>query len=101
VGLNTSRSECERIIFNLKSGYPKLAEWQEDVKRAAKSNRYTETRLGWRRYLPDITSSDWGKRTFAERCTLNSLIQGLAAGILKLALGRIIKGLPERLWLKP
>ena len=32
---------------------------------------------------------------------MNTPIQGTAADILKLALGRIIAGLPERPWLKP
>jgi DNA polymerase-1 len=32
---------------------------------------------------------------------MNTPIQGTAADILKLALGRIIVGLPERPWLKP
>jgi DNA polymerase-1 len=60
-----------------------------------------ETWLGRRRYLPDIASADWGKKSFAERCALNTPIQGTAADILKLALGRIIEGLPQRLWLRP
>jgi len=100
-GLNTPLAECERIIENLKSGYPRLARWQEETKKRAASRRYTETWLGRRRYLPDIASADWGKKSFAERCALNTPIQGTAADILKLALGRIIEGLPRRLWLRP
>ena len=57
--------------------------------------------MGRRRYLPNITSADWGKKSFAQRCALNTPIQGTAADILKLAMGRIIKGLSERLWIKP
>ena len=100
-GLNTPLEECERIIYSLKSGYPKLSEWQEDIKSTTRSKRYVETWLGRRRYLKDINSLEWGKRTFAERCALNSPIQGTAADILKLALGRIIQGLPEHPWIKP
>ena len=62
---------------------------------------YAETYLGRRRYLPDINSSDWGKKAFAQRCSLNTPIQGTAADIIKLSLGRILEGLPERPWLKP
>jgi len=78
-----------------------LAKWQDEVKKRAAVNCYTETWLGRRRYLLGIRSSDWGKKSFAERCALNTPIQGTAADILKLACGRIISGLSERLWLKP
>ena len=100
-GLNPTLSECETIIHNLKAGYPGLARWQEEVKKRAAVSCYTEIWLGRRRYLLGIRSSDWGKKSFAERCALNTPIQGTAADILKLACGRIISGLPERLWLKP
>lgn len=98
-GLNTPLSECHRIIDNLKSGYPRLVQWQEETKKRAASRRYTETWLSRRRYLPDIASADWGKKSFAERCALNTPIQGTAADML--ALGRIIEGLPRRMWLRP
>jgi len=100
-GLNPTLAECETIIQNLKAGYPGLARWQDEVKKRAAASCYTETWLGRRRYLLGIRSSDWGKKSFAERCALNTPIQGTAADILKLACGRIISGLPERLWLKP
>jgi len=46
-------------------------------------------------------SGDWAKRSYAQRCSLNTPVQGTAADILKLALGRIIAGLPGRPWLCP
>jgi DNA polymerase-1 len=106
-GLDTPISECEQIIGNLKAGYPGLAKWQEECKKQARADRYTETALGRRRYLPKIRSSKWSENSFAERCALNTPIQGTAADILKLALGRIIAGMPDRLggdgrpWLLP
>lgn len=100
-GLSKSIDECYEIISNLKAGYKGLEKWQRKVKRQAAEDGYTETYLGRRRYLPDITSANWGKKSFAQRCALNTPIQGTAADILKLAMGRIIKGLSERLWLKP
>ena len=100
-GLNPTLSECESIITNLKSGYPQLSKWQEQEKRKAASTRYTQTYLGRRRYLPGIRSQDWSRKSFAERCALNTPIQGTAADILKLTLGRLLAGLPQRPWLKP
>ena len=100
-GLDTPSWECEEIISNLKIGYPRLTAWQEETKAQAGFRKYTETYLGRRRYLPNISSTDWGKKSFAQRCALNTPIQGTAADILKLALVRLIAGLPQRPWLKP
>ncbi len=100
-GVEKSVSECEEILFNLKHGYKGLTAWQEETKADAARRMYSETWLGRRRYLPGITSDNWGKRSFAERCALNTPIQGTAADILKLAITRILAGLPEREWLKP
>ncbi len=100
-GVEKSVSECEEILFNLKHGYKGLTAWQEETKADAARRMYSETWLGRRRYLPGITSENWGQKSFAERCALNTPIQGTAADILKLAIARILKGLPEREWLKP
>ncbi len=100
-GVEKSVSECEEILFNLKHGYKGLTTWQEETKADAARRMYSETWLGRRRYLPNINSDDWGQKSFAERCALNTPIQGTAADILKLAITRILAGLSEREWLKP
>ena len=100
-GVEKSVEECSAIIANLKAGYPALTTWQEETKRDAARKMYTETWLGRRRYLPNIRSDNWGLKSFAERCALNTPIQGTAADILKLAIVRILEGLPSRPWLKP
>jgi DNA polymerase-1 len=100
-GLNVSLEECETIIRNLKIGYPRLQRWQEEVKKRAGFRRYTETWLGRRRNISDIASSNWAKKSFAERVAMNTPIQGTAADILKLSMARIVKGLPDRPWLMP
>ncbi len=100
-GVEKSVSECEEILFNLKHGYKGLTSWQEETKADAARRMYSETWLGRRRYLPNINSDNWGQKSFAERCALNTPIQGTAADILKLAIARILAGLSEREWLKP
>lgn len=100
-GVAKTVNECEEIIDNLKAGYKNLTIWQEETKAIAGRRLYSETWLGRRRYLPNIKSEDWGKKSFVERCALNTPIQGTAADIIKLAIARILKGLPERPWLKP
>jgi len=100
-GLDKSFEDCQEIIDNLKAGYPNLTKWQAHAKEQATRRQFTQTYLGRRRFLPGIASQDWGQRSFGERCALNTPIQGTAADILKLALGRLIEGLPERPWLRP
>ncbi len=100
-GLDITKAQCEGIIANLKAGYPGLVAWQEQQKRHVANASYAQTWLGRRRYLYGILSHDWGKRSFAERCALNTPIQGTAADILKLACERIIRSLSLKPWLKP
>ncbi len=100
-GVDKTESECEEILSNLKRGYKGLTSWQEETKADARRRMYSETWLGRRRYLPAINSDNWGQKSYAERCALNTPIQGTAADILKLAITRILEGLPERPWLKP
>ncbi len=63
---------------------------------AARKDGYTETILGRRRYLPDLTSDNGQRRQMAERMALNAPIQGSAADIIKLAMLRVEGALKER-----
>ena len=100
-GVEKTMEECAQILQNLKSGYPGLSLWQDETKSIAAFRGWTETWLGRRRYLPGITGSDWGRKSFAERCALNTPIQGTAADIIKLACGRLLEAIRENPWLQP
>ncbi|MCL2466535.1 MAG: DNA polymerase I [Micrococcales bacterium] len=52
----------------------------------ARKTGYTQTLLGRRRYLPDLTSDQRIKREAAERMALNAPIQGTAADLIKLSM---------------
>jgi DNA polymerase I len=52
----------------------------------ARMDGYTQTMLGRRRYLPDLTSDNRQRREMAERMALNAPIQGSAADIIKVAM---------------
>jgi len=71
----------------------------------ARKDGFTETLLGRRRYLPDLTSDIRQRRELAERVALNSPIQGSAADIIKVAMIRVqrrfeAEGLASRLLLQ-
>ena len=59
----------------------------------ARGTGYTETMLGRRRYLPDLTSDNRQRREMAERMALNAPIQGSAADIIKVAMLRVDRAL--------
>jgi DNA polymerase I len=61
----------------------------------ARSDGYTETILGRRRYLPDLTSDNGQRRQMAERMALNAPIQGSAADIIKIAMLGVDRALRE------
>lgn len=52
----------------------------------ARRTGYTETIMGRRRYLPDLTSDNRQRREGAERMALNAPIQGSAADVIKIAM---------------
>ena len=55
----------------------------------ARKTGYTETIMGRRRYLPDLTSDNRQRRDMAERMALNAPIQGSAADIIKVAMLKV------------
>ena len=61
----------------------------------ARRTGYTETILGRRRYLPDLTSDNRQRREMAERMALNAPIQGSAADIVKVAMLAVDRRLAE------
>ncbi|MBZ5736870.1 DNA polymerase I [Nocardioides mangrovi] len=52
----------------------------------ARKTGFTETIMGRRRYLPDLTSDNRQRREMAERMALNAPIQGSAADLIKVAM---------------
>ncbi len=62
----------------------------------ARRTGFTETIMGRRRYLPDLTSDNRQRREMAERMALNAPIQGSAADIIKVAMLNVDRALREQ-----
>lgn len=62
----------------------------------ARKSGFTETILGRRRYLPDLTSDNRQRRDTAERMALNAPIQGSAADLVKVAMLGVERALAEQ-----
>lgn len=58
----------------------------DNVVAEAHQSGFVTTLFGRRRFLPDINSSNYNLRSFAERTAMNTPIQGTAADVIKKAM---------------
>lgn len=93
--LEISRDEARQLIEGYFETYPKVKDYMEESKEAARAKGYVETMFNRRRYLADINSRNATVRGFAERNAINAPIQGTAADIIKIAMIRIHKRFEE------
>lgn len=84
--LDITRKEAAEFIDKYLQSFPGVKEYMESIVQEAKQKGYVTTILNRRRYLPDITSSNFNLRSFAERTAMNTPIQGSAADIIKKAM---------------
>jgi DNA polymerase-1 len=84
LGIGTEEAKALMDEYFLRFGG--VRDYLHDIVDEARSSGFTETILGRRRYLPDLTSDNRQRRDMAERMALNAPIQGSAADIIKLAM---------------
>ncbi len=72
-----------------------IREYLQGVVEEARRSGFTETVMGRRRYLPDLTSDNRQRREMAERMALNAPIQGSAADMVKVAMRGVDRALAE------
>lgn len=83
--------EAKDLLTNFEKKFSSIDKYKAKVVRLAKQQTpipYVETLFGRRRYIPDLKSREQGLLSRAERQAFNTVIQGSAADIMKLALIR-------------
>lgn len=93
--LDIDRKEAKQLIDGYFQTFPRVHDYMEEAKDAARRQGYVETFFHRRRYLPDINSHNATVRGFAERNAINAPIQGSAADIIKVAMIRIHRRFKE------
>ncbi|MFD5319771.1 DNA polymerase I [Streptomyces sp. NPDC127098] len=91
--LNIARDEARALMDTYFERFGGVRDYLQHVVDEARAIGYTQTLLGRRRYLPDLTSSNRQRREMAERMALNAPIQGTAADIVKIAMLRVDEAL--------
>jgi len=93
--IGVSRFEARAYIDSYLENYSGVRAYMKQVVADAREKGFTGTLYGRKRYIPELTSSNFNVRQGAERITLNTPIQGSAADIIKLAMIRVDKALRE------
>ena len=84
--LNITRKEAAAFIETYLASFPGVKKYMDNIVAHAKDDGYVTTLMNRRRYLPEIKSSNFNLRSFAERTAMNTPIQGSAADIIKQAM---------------
>lgn len=84
--LGIERGAAQAYIDRYFARYPGVAAYMERTRAQAREQGYVETVFGRRLWLPEIGSSNMGRRQMAERAAINAPMQGTAADLIKLAM---------------
>ncbi len=84
--LQISTEEAKEHMDAYFAQFPDVAAFMQGIVTRARSDGFTTTILGRRRYLPELAADNFRVRQMAERMALNAPIQGSAADIIKKAM---------------
>lgn len=87
--LEVDKSRAQTFFNSFFARFRGVQRWINETKQFAKKNGYVCTISGRRRYLEDISSFDNAKKAQAERQAVNSVIQGSAADLMKMAMIKV------------
>ncbi|MCW2924521.1 MAG: polymerase, partial [Thermoleophilia bacterium] len=86
--LQISREQAQTYIEKYLGRYPYVSDFIERTVEAAREQGFVTTLFGRRRPIPELKSRDYSKRQLGERLAVNTVLQGTAADIMKVAMVR-------------
>ncbi|HEY0515759.1 MAG TPA: DNA polymerase I, partial [Solirubrobacteraceae bacterium] len=93
--LNIPREEAKEFIDAYLERFPRVAEFIAATIELAREQGYVKTVWGRRRQIPELKARNYQVRTLGERLAVNTVVQGTAADIIKLAMVRCHDALAE------
>ena len=88
--------EARAFIDAYFAKYPRVREFRERVIAQAAQDGYVTTLFGRRRAVPELRSSNFRLRSLGERLAVNTVLQGTAADIIKVAMVTVSRELARR-----
>ncbi|MFA5238599.1 MAG: DNA polymerase I [Phycisphaerae bacterium] len=99
--IGISMGEAKKFIDDYFARYSSIREFMDSVVDAAERAGFCETILNRRRRIPNLAGKNAGKRAQAQRFAINTVIQGSAADLIKVAMINIQRKIEaERLAVK-
>ncbi|MHC5061451.1 MAG: DNA polymerase I [Planctomycetota bacterium] len=89
--IGISQAEAKKFIADYFARYSSVRKFMDLTVEQAKSTGYAQTILGRRRPITDLDSRNHNKRSQAQRLAVNTIIQGSAADLIKVAMINIQK----------
>ena len=86
--LQIAQEEAQEFIDRYLERFPAVAQFMKDAVEQAEQHGYVSTLFGRRRQIPEIRARNWQTRKLGERLAVNTVIQGTAADIIKVAMVR-------------
>lgn len=84
--LNVSKKEAQDLIDSYFAQFPKIKGYLDRIVSDAEKNGYTKTLYGRKRYIKELSSSNFQLKAMGKRIAMNAPIQGTAADIMKIAM---------------
>jgi DNA polymerase I len=84
--LNIPREEAKAFIDAYLERFAKVAEFIRTTIESAREQGHVTTLFGRRRQIPELRARNWQVRSLGERLAVNTVIQGTAADVMKLAM---------------
>lgn len=94
--LKIPQDQANQYITAYRRRFPAIEAFGHQCIQEAMANGYVTTILGRRRAIPDINSPIQSRRQFGQRAALNSVIQGSAADLIKVAMVKIHRLVMQR-----
>jgi DNA polymerase I len=91
--LNIPRKEGEEFVARYLERFPAVRAFREQVVERVQDEGYVTTLMGRRRPIPELRSGNPNTRRLGERLAVNTVIQGTAADIIKVAMVRCHRAL--------
>ena len=93
--LQISREEAAAYITRYFERFPQIKRFIDETIAQAEREGYVTTLMGRRRAIPELRSGQRQRRSLGERLAVNTVIQGTAADIIKVAMLRCHSRLAE------